>query len=595
MANIVPNDDISVYKLQKFLGINESPDGDTQLKMGEAAEMRNWQVTPQYHLRVRPGYKTVRQFKKPIRGMWSGYVGGSRKTVCAADGGVWDITDGQLRRIGDIWDDETTMFGFANKLYFLNGHEYLVWDGDGFVDTVDGYVPLTVTAIAPGGGGTQVENINRLTGRRRCQFSADGEAKEFQLPEKGLLSLDKILIGAEKMAKGWTVDKVEGKITFEKAPEAGNSNIEVWYTVPNTLRSLVEGMRYAEQFNGAADTRVFLYGDGTAKAIYCGVTEDGSASAEYFPDLYEVMIGSENAPVTSMIKYYDRLMSFKSDGGAYSTSYEITTLADGSVIPGFRTVSTNKEIGNEAMGQVKLIKNVPRTIYGGNIYDWVFINYATRDERNAKLVSQRVQETMSRADTSKMFCFDDDTNQEYYIFLNDENGTAVVHNYLADVWYLYTGLPVKCAAKVGTKVLLGFSDGRVVDFSTEYPNDDQTPINAFFASGNMSFDRDYSRKHSSAVWVSMKPTTNANIIVTARSDRRSDYNEKVMTMNLSTFNAMNFGTLGFLTNRAPQMERLKLKVKKFAYYQLILMSNFPASDATVLAVDFRVRYTGYVK
>jgi hypothetical protein len=31
MANTVPNDDVSVYKLQKFLGLNESADGDTQL------------------------------------------------------------------------------------------------------------------------------------------------------------------------------------------------------------------------------------------------------------------------------------------------------------------------------------------------------------------------------------------------------------------------------------------------------------------------------------------------------------------------------------------------------------------------------------
>lgn len=595
MANIVPNEDVSVFKLQKFLGLNESTDGDTQLKMGEGAEMRNWQVTPQYHLRVRPGYKTVKRFNGPVRGLWSGYVGGQRKTVCAADGGVWDITTEPARRIGDIWDDDTTMFGFSNKLYFLNGHEYLVWDGDGFVDTVDGYVPLTTTAIAPGGGGTTVENINRLTGRRRCQFSADGEAKEFHLPEKGLVSVEKIIIGTEETKTGWTVDKATGVITFEEVPEAGNSNVEVWYTMPNTLRSLVEGMRYAEQFNGAADTRVFLYGDGSAKAIYCGVTEDGSASAEYFPDLYEVLIGSENAPVTGMIKYYDRLMSFKADGGAYSTSYEITTLADGSVVPGFRTVSTNREIGNEAMGQVRLIKNVPRTIYGGNIYDWVFINYATRDERNAKIISQRVQSTMAQADPGKMYCFDDDTTQEYYIFLNDEQGTALIHNYMVDVWYLYTGLPVKCATRSGNKLLFAFSDGRIVDFSTEHPNDDETPIDAFFASGNMSFDRDYSRKHSSAIWVSMKPTPNANLLVTARSDRRSDYIDKAISMSLSTFRAVNFGVWSFLTNRAPQMERLKLKVKKFTYYQLILKSDFAASDATVLAVDFRVRYTGYVK
>lgn len=594
MAKIQPADDTKVYRIQKFLGLNESSDGDTQLKLGEASEMRNWQVTPQFHLRVRPGYDLLKQFSGPVRGMWTGYVAGELKALCVADGGIWELNRHPVRRIGDIWDAPTTMFGFGNKVYFLNGHEYLVWDGEGYVDTVSGYVPLVTTAIAPGGGGTAVENANRLTGRRRCRFSADGEATEYHLPEKNLLAVEKVVI-AEKDVTGWTVDRETGVITFEKAPEAGNSNVEVWYCVPNDLRAQVEAMRFAEQFNGAADTRVFLYGDGSAKAIYCGVTEDGTVSAEYFPDLYEVLLGSENAPLTGMIKYYDRLLSFKADGGAFATKYEITTLADGSVIPGFMTVSVNREIGNLAMGQVRLVKNVPRTIFNGNVYDWTIANYATRDERNAKLISQRVQATMETADPDKVFCFDDDTKQEYYIFLNDDRGTALIHNYEIDVWYTYTDLPVVGASRFGDSLYFGFSDGRVVKFSEDFPNDHGQAIDAYFASGNMSFDRDYMRKHSSVVWVSVKPTANANLLVTARSDRRSDHMDKAVTMSLSTFLSADFGRWSFLTDRAPQMERMKLKVKKFVYYQLILKSNYRASDATVLGVDFRVRYTGYVK
>lgn len=595
MAQIRSTDDVKVYKIQKFLGLNESPDGDTKLKMGEASEMRNWKITNQNHLRVRPGYKTVERFQGPIRGMWSGYVAGEQKTVCAADGGVWDLTESPARRIGDIWDDATTFFGFGDRLYILNGHEYLVWDGEGYVDTVDGYVPLVTTAIAPGGGGTAVENANRLTGRRRVRFSADGKATEFQLPESGILYVDKVLFGTDEKIDGWSVDIATGKLTFDAAPASGNSNIEVWYAIPNTRRFEVEAMRFSEQFNGASDTRVFLYGDGTAKAIYCGVTEDGTASAEYFPDLYEVQIGSANAPITGMIKYYDRLMSYKPDGGAYSTQFEITTLADGSMIPGFQTVSINKEIGNVAPGQVKLVKNVPRTLFGGNLYDWVYANYTTRDERNAKLISQRIQNTLGKADPNRIFCFDDDSKQEYYLFLNDDDGTTLVHNYQVDVWYLYTGLPVKSACKLGNEVLFGLNDGRVVVFSEDYPNDDGTAIDAFFASGNMAFDQDYMRKHSSVLWVSMQPTANANLIVTARSDRRSDYMDKAISQNLATFLNADFGNWSFLTNRSPQMERLKLKVKKFVYYQLILKSNYRVSDATVLAVDIRVRHTGYVK
>ncbi len=593
MAEIRGKDEGRVLQIRKFLGLNECEDGDTQLKLGEAGEMRNWQVTPQQHLRVRPGFRTVQRFQGPVRGLWSGFVAGERKVLCAADGGVWDLTETPIRRIGDIWDAPTTMFGFGGKVYFLNGHEYLVWDGEGFVDTVDGYVPLVVTAMAPDGGGTAVENVNRLTGKRRCRFSADGEATRFRLPEQGLLSVDRVVIGTTEN-DAWEVDITSGTVTFAEAPEAGNSNVEIRYTMPNNLRSLAEGMRYAEQFNGAADTRVFLYGDGSAKAIYCGVTEDGQASAEYFPDLYEIQIGSENAPITGMIKYYDRLMSYKADGGAYSTAYETTTLADGTVIPGFRTVSTNREIGNEAMGQVRLVENVPRTVYGGHVYDWVFASYATRDERNAKVISQRVRQTMARADPGKIFCFDDDAKKEYYIFLNDAAGTALVHSYGLDLWYLYTGLPAVGAVRQGERLLLGFSDGRLVACGQELLNDDGAAIDAFYAGGHMDFGQDYRRKCLGTVWVSVKPTPNANLQVGFRTDRSEGVRETVR-MCLATFRNANFARWGFLTSRSPRIKRLRLKLRRFVYGQLLLESRYDASDATVLGVEVQVRDAGEAK
>ena len=40
MASVVTEDSTTIYQLQKWLGLNESPDGDTGLKMGEAAQMR---------------------------------------------------------------------------------------------------------------------------------------------------------------------------------------------------------------------------------------------------------------------------------------------------------------------------------------------------------------------------------------------------------------------------------------------------------------------------------------------------------------------------------------------------------------------------
>ena len=594
MATISTRDDSKVYTIKKFLGLNESEDGDTQLKMGEASVLDNFEITNEYHLRVRPGYNVLHSFNGPVRGMWHGYVAGGEVTVCAADGAVWNITENGAENIGDILDAPTAFFGFGDKLYMLNGIEYLVWDGIGYVESVGGYVPVIVTASAPGGGGTTLEPVNMLTGKRRVKFSADGESVVYQLPETNVTSIDFVFVENEEQTEGFTVDKAAGTVTFTEAPAQGSNNVQIFYNVANTLREKIEKMRFSEFFNGSSDTRVFLYGDGSNKAYYCGVTEDGEASAEYFPDLYEVQIGTVNTPITAMARHYSKLLVFKPEA-VYATSYSAITLEDGSTTAGFYTVPIHRAIGNEAPGQVQLVNNYPRSFCAGNIYEWRLATTLYADERNAKNISERVQRSMNNADVSKIHTFDNDMTHEYFVFLWDEAGTVLVNNYEIGVWYMYTGLPVACACCDGATMYLGFSDGRVVDFDHIYTTDDGEVINSRYESGNMAFDADFKRKTSSIIWVSMKPAVNARILISARSDKKSDYAEKEVVSNLSGFDHVNFWHFSFLTNRAPQMERVKLKVKKFVYYKLVITSGSSHGDVTVLGSDQKVRYTGNVK
>ena len=594
MATISTKDDSKVFTIKKFLGLNESNDGDTQLKLGEASVLKNFEITNEYHLRVRPGYNTLHAFTGAVRGMWHGYVAGGEVTVCAADGAVWNMTEDGAENIGDILDAPTTFFGFGDKLYILNGSEYLVWDGIGYVETVSGYVPVIVTASAPGGGGTTLEPVNMLTGKRRVKFSADGESTVYHLPETNVTSIDFVFVEGAEQTEGFTVDKAAGTVTFSSAPAQGSNNVQVFYNVANTLRDKIEKMRFSEFFNGSSDTRVFLYGDGSNKAYYCGVTETGEASAEYFPDLYEVQIGTANTPITAMARHYSKLLVFKPEA-VYATSYSAITLEDGSTTAGFYTVPIHRAIGNEAPGQVQLVNNYPRSFCTGNIYEWRLATTLYADERNAKNISDRVQRSMNNADVSKIHTFDNDMTHEYFVFLGDEAGTVLVNNYEIGVWYMYTGLPAACACCDGTTLYLGFSDGRVVDFDHIYTTDDGEVINSRYESGNMAFDADFKRKTSSIIWVSMKPAVNARILISARSDKKSDYAEKEVVSNLSGFDHVNFWHFSFLTNRAPQMERVKLKVKKFVYYKLVITSGSSHGDVTVLGIDQKVRYTGNVK
>ena len=59
MAQIITGTSMTVLKIKEFLGLNQNPDGDTKIKVGEMAAMRNFAITRDGHLQVRPGTKTV--------------------------------------------------------------------------------------------------------------------------------------------------------------------------------------------------------------------------------------------------------------------------------------------------------------------------------------------------------------------------------------------------------------------------------------------------------------------------------------------------------------------------------------------------------
>lgn len=591
MANISASSDTKIFTLEKWLGLNESPDGDTGLKMGEAAVMRNFRITRENHLQVRPGYNAMCTLEEdhPVRGMWNGYVNGEFVILASCAGSLWkiDADTWEAEDIGTIDDGPAFFFGFSKKVYILTGNEYYVWDGSSPVSAVDGYAPIVVTAAPPEGGGTLLERINILTGKKRAQYSPDGTAVTFQLPETDLSEF--LYVDGTDIA--WTADLEKGTVTFASAPPKGVNTLMFTWRKGIGDRTAVTAMRFAEFYNGDADTRVFLYGDGTNVAVYSDLDENGLPTAEYFPELNEMAAGSANTPITAMIRHYGRLVVFKSDS-TYTTDYSPTTLETGTVTAAFYTTPLNREIGCAGYGQALLVKNNPRTLHGRAVYEWSLAGNGTRDERNAKRISERVEDTLAAFSLEDCIVFDDEQRQEYYVCYGEE---MAVNNYGNDTWYYYNHVPAVCMTSILSEVYFGTPDGRVMHLSRNYRSDDTQPIDAYWESGSMDFTADWRRKYSSTIWVSIKPEGQGRVTVTAQSNKKSDYIEKEVVSGLATLQNVNFAHWSFNTNRKPQVQRVRIKVKRFTFYKLIFKSNSASSTATVLATDFQVRYTGNVK
>ena len=693
MATIQGNTKEKIFTIKKWYGLNENPDGDTKLKYGEAAYMRNWKITRDGNLKVRDGsdlklglcqsyvalpsstesvakvdtldapstlvmypniaasegkltlsgtsvnvtpdaattyadyywkenkfrvWKLVRcdetaegyqwvmkavkaantSLNPKVAGLWHGMVGGHEYVLGACDGKLWKLaTDGTWSR-SEIGAVSTTgavhIFGFANKAYILDGSKYRVWDGTTYAEA-DGYIPVVLIATAPAGGGTELEQVNKLSASRRVRFSPDGTSTVFQLPEKDLDSIDSVTDYPGGTALTYTGDAANGTVTFGTAPAEGVNSIEVTYTVKTSFRDEVEKMRFSELYNGAQDTRVFLYGDGTNKVLYSGVDYDGNPRADYFPDLNVASIGTDNTPVTGLIRHFSRLMAYKTDS-AYMITYGDITMEDERVIPGFYITPVNRAIGNTPVGQVRLVSNFPRTIHGQDCYEWKNMSsYSaslTADERQAQRISDRVYATLSEMDAAKCVCWDDDYSQEYYVC---ENKTAVVHNYASDAWYVYKDFDAVCFMSYEGKLYYGTSNGELLFLDPDERSNFGQDIDAYWESGSMDFGEDFRRKYSAQIWVGLKPVENSEVVVTVQTDKKSVYTEKVVQRKMASFTNMDFSDFSFMTNYKPFMQRLKIKAKKFTYYKIIFKTKSDSTGATIVAVDMRVRFNGYVK
>lgn len=605
MATIKANNTEAVYKIEKFLGLNENPAGDTKLKLGEASRCQNWKVTRDRNLMKRPGSKTLldTHSKAPVMGMWFGNVKGDKIGLAATGNVMWMFyRNGMLsapEMLGAIsTENRVNFFAYSNIVYILNGEDYYSYDGANFGKVI-GYRPLIATARTPSGGSsTLLEEVNKLNGYRRVWFSPDGTATVFKLPETDLVSIDYVKVNATDAyvdPEDYEIDRYAGTVTFDSAPSAGTNTIEIGYQAVATYRPDVCKMTNAELFLGAQDNAVFLYGNGTNKAIYSGVDYWGKPRADYFPDLNEMAVADTNTPITGMIRHYSQLICFKSNS-VYTIHYGLITTATGDQEYAFYVTPVNREIGCATLGQIRLVLNSPFALFGHDLYEWKsnsrYSANLSSDERNAIRISDRIYATLESFDTPNCYCYDDNKNQEYYICDGDE---ALVYNYPADAWYYYTGLNIHSMCNLEDMLLFGTDDGKICELSDNYLNDDGALIDCVWESGSLDFGKNYLRKFMSEIWISMKPQAHSKVTVTVQTDKKSEFTEKVIESRLATFEHMDFEDFSFSTNRKPQVKKLKIKAKKFAFLKIIFKSKDLYTSAIILSADPKIRETGYVK
>lgn len=569
--------------INTFLGLNMNETGSTNLKLGESPKMVNFKISRDYKLEKMYGYINKYEKTSKIRAMWFGLLDTTEVFVFVCGGKVYN-GDTEL---GSLTDDITRIFEFNKKLYFINGHEYKEWNGTTFKD-VDGYIPLVKIATTPNGVGTDYEPINVLTGKKRQTFSPDGTEKTFVLVENNLTSIDSVKVNGVETTV--TKNLTKGTITFSTAPTQGVDTIEVQWTKGTGQRELVYKNHYFQTYGLADDTRVFLYGNADAKnRIYFSDLGNGIPDVTYFPGNNFIDIGSSNTAVTDIQRQYDRIIINKEDSTYYST-YEQITDNTGESIVAFPVYPLNKSHGAKPYNQGQVLDNYVTTV-DTSIVQWT--NTESKDERNAQIISQKVQTWLNEKDLSRAVTLDYQEEKEYWLALDNE---ILIYNY-ENSCYSLAQLPVKITTFLSYKGIIyaGTENGKIIEFNKNATTYAGEIIKAEWQSGYYDFGIEEQRKTMRVLWITLQPWFKTSLDINYISDRDSGSEAKTIEKRSISYAHWNYARFTYNTQKSVKPFRVKLKAKKFAFLKLILKNEVSDEKVTVNSIAIKKVCGGEVK
>lgn len=251
---------------------------------------------------------------------------------------------------------KSTSFVFNNRLYLIDGKNYLVYDGETIRSvSEEAYVPTTYINIIPSGEnadiGTEYEQRNILNPRFKHTFIADGTTTDFYMNENALEEVSEVKVYGQ-VVEDYEVDLQTGKITFTEAPPRpeeveGGAYSEFFAGIEITAKKTItrvsgvtaENVDVSEIGNLIAnctiaatfDNRIFLSGNPSYPnhVFYCGRNITGYVDPSYFGVLNYMQDGVGIAPITGMIPVADTLMVLKSDTHQESSTYFHTATETG--------------------------------------------------------------------------------------------------------------------------------------------------------------------------------------------------------------------------------------------------------------------------
>ncbi|MBQ9845797.1 MAG: hypothetical protein IJO54_06920 [Oscillospiraceae bacterium] len=553
----------------------------------------------------RTGWQTQLKLGGSVHNLWFCKLGGKSYCIVHAGTRLYTLsrTDGSYTATlirTNVADKKGCGFFFRegekDGFYILTGGEYLVFDGKTCREVRDAaYVPTTIIARSPSGGGEAYEDINLLSGRMRELFTGDDKAKVYQLGHTDIETVNKV----EKLLEDgstqtltadvdYTVDAVCGRVTFtaaHKTPVEGQDNIYITYT--KSFRGYGEKIAKATQFctyGVGGSNRVFLTGnpDFAAYDFWSDVYRPS-----YFPDLNYAIIGNADTAVMGYLKIGGQVAVVKESTGQDTAIFIRSGTQDSSG----NALFTAKE-GIVGIGAVS--KNAFAVLGDDPLF---FSTQGVYAVSPSNLSYERVTRSRSRYIDSALRtephpenavaciwngCYLLAVNGNVYLLdgrKKNKNGTDSDYSY--ECWF-WDNVPASClAADFNGRLWFGTADGRVCSFKTEAEgikrfSDDGAPIRAVwstpFTDDGLTHRFKTLQKKGCLALLAPYSRSSCTVYYLDDSGRRTLAREGRMDIS-SFFEEIDFTRISFDASEGPREVHFNRRHRRYRRLQLIFENN----------------------
>ena len=558
-------------------------------------------------IETRPGYRKIAQIGNRINGI---YIFSLTKALIHSGTVLYEwsnfpseSTSETLKQLyADMNNKRSKYNKLDSKLYINDGKNYLVYDGTILKKVKDeAFIPRTTISRTAGnmGGGETLQDVNLLQPKRINSFVGDGTSKIFYLDAQNIDSTTvTVTVDNKKQTENsnFTVDRVNGKVTFNTAPTKPNLSGEdnVFITFSKTISG------YEDRINKCTkallfDNRMFFTGNPDfPNAVFHSELNNPA----YISDLSYYEDGSSDSSITGMTVGNNVLWIFKNlDQNNANVFYHEPTLdlEHGKIYP--------TKQGNVSVGCYVDSTNFQDDIVYLSRYGLEGISTEKIDSKQA--IAHRsfmVDVKMTNENNYK-----DAMMTEYQgyllilvngkIYLADSRQKYANLDSFGYEWFYwdFTDINPTLLKEYNDKLYIGTDNGSI--FILEGTNDNGKTIISYWTTpmDNFGYNNQLKTTNKRGGLAKIKTIPNGLIKIARRTDKSSEYKYTTRkSANGFSFESLDFRNFSFITTDKSYV-LYKIKEKKLNELSLKFYSDEKDKPFGIFSSTIEAFVGGYIK